>query len=137
MTHLTTAPLPQQRKRITTKNFSWNPRNRAPYAGFVTSITPPGSLLRAVVNLRPRSPLVTRNIPPKQELSGIVPDSAPRRQVRPFAPAVHLSADEVGDDALVEAFDEVGVQVLFFSPIAAPGEHGPLAFGGADAPPVR
>ena len=50
-----------------------------------------------------------------------------------FPPVIHLPADEVGDDAPIEIFDEVRVQALFFRPLPAPGEHGLLTFGGADA----
>lgn len=39
----------------------------------------------------------------------------------PFPPPVHLLADEMGDDAPVEVFDEVRVEAFLFGPAAAPG----------------
>lgn len=54
-----------------------------------------------------------------------------------FPPVIHLPADEVGDDAPIEVFDEVRVEGLFLRPRAAMGEHGLLAFGGAHAVLVR
>ncbi len=50
---------------------------------------------------------------------------------------VHLPADEVGDDVPVEVLDKVRVQAFFFGPLSAEGEHGLLAFWGADAVRVR